>query len=89
MVVFPLAPQVEGKGEDRTEVIEVCEDEVRTISKLVTPHFDYQRSYTYKPIHAPGSVQGFGVLIAVEEDDDSGNLVVRQVSEVIRLLLSS
>lgn len=35
-----------------------------------------------KPIHAPGAVQGFGVLIAVEEDDNTGNLVVRQVSEV-------
>ncbi|THH10468.1 hypothetical protein EW145_g1296 [Phellinidium pouzarii] len=35
-----------------------------------------------EPIHAPGAVQGFGVLIALEEADDSGNLVVRQVSEV-------
>ncbi|KAL5520100.1 hypothetical protein ACEPAG_1760 [Sanghuangporus baumii] len=34
-----------------------------------------------EPIHAPGAVQGFGVLIAVEEDDNTGNLVVRQVSE--------
>ncbi|KLO05580.1 hypothetical protein SCHPADRAFT_946794 [Schizopora paradoxa] len=34
-----------------------------------------------EPIRAPGSVQGFGVLIAVEEDDETGNLVVRQVSE--------
>ncbi|KAL5524537.1 hypothetical protein ACEPAF_9677 [Sanghuangporus sanghuang] len=35
----------------------------------------------HEPIHAPGAVQGFGVLIAVEEDDNTGNLVVRQVSE--------
>ena len=35
-----------------------------------------------QPIHAPGAVQGFGVLIAVEEDDETGNLIVRQVSEV-------
>ncbi|KAJ7070009.1 hypothetical protein C8F01DRAFT_1114955 [Mycena amicta] len=32
-----------------------------------------------EPIRAPGAVQGFGVLIAVEELDDA--LVVRQVSE--------
>ena len=42
-----------------------------------------------KPIHAPGAVQGFGVLIAVEEDDNTGNLVVRQVSEVSSLLPSA
>lgn len=35
-----------------------------------------------QPIHIPGAVQGFGVLIALEEDLDSGNLVVRIVSEV-------
>ena len=35
-----------------------------------------------QPIHAPGAVQGFGVLIAVEEDDETGNPIVRQVSEV-------
>ncbi|KAI8971142.1 hypothetical protein BD414DRAFT_426633 [Trametes punicea] len=34
-----------------------------------------------EPIRTPGAVQGFGVLIAVEEDVDSGNLIVRQVSE--------
>ena len=38
-----------------------------------------------KPIHAPGAVQGFGVLIALVEDEETGNLVVRQVSEVILL----
>lgn len=36
----------------------------------------------HQPIHIPGAVQGFGVLIALEEDLDSGNLVVRVVSEV-------
>ncbi len=35
-----------------------------------------------QPIRTPGAVQGFGVLIAVEEDFETGNLVVRQVSEV-------
>ncbi|OCH91099.1 hypothetical protein OBBRIDRAFT_812319 [Obba rivulosa] len=34
-----------------------------------------------EPIRTPGAVQGFGILIAVEEDDETGNLVVRQVSE--------
>ncbi|GBE85224.1 histidine kinase [Sparassis crispa] len=34
-----------------------------------------------EPIRTPGAVQGFGILIAVEEDDDTGSLVVRQVSE--------
>ncbi|KAH9924618.1 uncharacterized protein BXZ73DRAFT_79180 [Epithele typhae] len=34
-----------------------------------------------EPIRAPGAVQGFGVLVAVEEDIETGNLVVRQVSE--------
>ncbi|EMD39682.1 histidine kinase [Gelatoporia subvermispora B] len=34
-----------------------------------------------EPIRAPGAVQGFGILIAVEEDEETGNLVVRQVSE--------
>ncbi|KAI0930755.1 hypothetical protein AcV7_004852 [Taiwanofungus camphoratus] len=34
-----------------------------------------------QPIRTPGAVQGFGILIAVEEDDTTGNLVVRQVSE--------
>lgn len=34
-----------------------------------------------EPIHTPGAVQGFGVLIAVQDVDDSV-LVVRQVSEV-------
>ncbi|KAI0088500.1 hypothetical protein BDY19DRAFT_947972 [Irpex rosettiformis] len=34
-----------------------------------------------EPIRTPGAVQGFGVLIAVEEDLETGNLSVRQVSE--------
>jgi hypothetical protein len=33
-----------------------------------------------QPIRSPGAVQGFGVLIAVDELEDA--LVVRQVSEV-------
>ena len=35
-----------------------------------------------EPITTPGAVQGFGVLIVLEEDYDSGRLLVRQVSEV-------
>jgi hypothetical protein len=34
-----------------------------------------------EPITTPGAVQGFGVLIVLEEDYDTGILVVRQVSE--------
>ncbi|TBU22864.1 hypothetical protein BD311DRAFT_675110 [Dichomitus squalens] len=34
-----------------------------------------------EPIRTPGAVQGFGILIAVEEDNETGNLIVRQVSE--------
>ncbi|KAI0823185.1 hypothetical protein BC628DRAFT_1411740 [Trametes gibbosa] len=34
-----------------------------------------------EPIRTPGAVQGFGVLVAVEEDHKTGNLIVRQVSE--------
>ncbi|KAI0785152.1 hypothetical protein C8Q75DRAFT_776169 [Abortiporus biennis] len=34
-----------------------------------------------EPIRTPGAVQGFGVLIALREDPETGNLEVRQVSE--------
>jgi light-regulated signal transduction histidine kinase (bacteriophytochrome) len=35
-----------------------------------------------EPIHIPGAIQGFGLIIALAEDSsDSGNLVVRVVSE--------
>ncbi|EIW81252.1 hypothetical protein CONPUDRAFT_104552 [Coniophora puteana RWD-64-598 SS2] len=34
-----------------------------------------------EPIRTPGAIQGFGVLIAVDEDPDKGTLLVRQVSE--------
>jgi len=34
-----------------------------------------------EPIHIPGAVQGFGVIIALREDEEAGNFVVRQVSE--------
>lgn len=33
-----------------------------------------------EPIHIPGAVQGFGLLIALQEDDE-GNMIVRVVSE--------
>lgn len=42
-----------------------------------------------EPIRTPGAVQGFGVLIAVDEDNENGNLIVRQVSEVNIYLLFS
>jgi hypothetical protein len=37
-----------------------------------------------EPITTPGAVQGFGVLLVLEEDYDTGDLIVRQVSEVSR-----
>lgn len=40
-----------------------------------------------EPIHIPGAVQGFGVLIAIHEDPESTNLVVRIVSENSGLVL--
>ncbi|KAH9950617.1 hypothetical protein B0H21DRAFT_686389 [Amylocystis lapponica] len=33
-----------------------------------------------EPIRTPGAVQGYGILVAVEEDEETGNLVVRQNS---------
>ena len=42
------------------------------------------RSCEDEPITTPGAVQGFGVLMVLEEDYDTGDLVVRQVSEVSR-----
>lgn len=35
-----------------------------------------------EPITTPGAVQGFGVLVVLDNDFDSGMLLVRQVSEV-------
>lgn len=35
-----------------------------------------------EPITTPGAVQGFGVLMVLEEDYETGNLAIRQVSEV-------
>jgi light-regulated signal transduction histidine kinase (bacteriophytochrome) len=34
-----------------------------------------------EPIHIPGAVQGFGLLIALQEEPSTGNLLVRIVSE--------
>lgn len=41
-----------------------------------------------EPIHLPGAVQGFGLIVALQEDNgDSGNLLVRIVSENSRRIL--
>jgi light-regulated signal transduction histidine kinase (bacteriophytochrome) len=41
-----------------------------------------------EPIHIPGAVQGFGLIVALQEDlGDSGNLVVRIVSENSKRIL--
>ena len=41
-----------------------------------------------EPITTPGAVQGFGVLLVLDEDFDSGSLSVRQVSEVSQTLIT-
>lgn len=38
-----------------------------------------------EPIRIPGAVQGFGVLMVVHDEPESGQLKIRQVSEVCRL----
>lgn len=35
-----------------------------------------------KPITTPGAVQGFGVVMLLEEDEETGDFTIRQVSEV-------
>lgn len=40
-----------------------------------------------EPIHAPGAVQSYGVIIVLEEDIDEGRLIVRQVSENVHRIL--
>jgi hypothetical protein len=35
-----------------------------------------------EPIRTPGAVQGFGVLMVVQDDSESGQMKIRQVSEV-------
>ncbi len=65
----------------REGVLTRCEDEVHPVCLVDPAEIDS----IFQPIIAPGAVQGFGVLIVVEEDDETGNLVVRQVSEVSSL----
>lgn len=45
-------------------------------------NFSIPRHFFRQPIHTPGAVQGYGVLIALEEDEENGTFIVRQVSEV-------
>jgi hypothetical protein len=62
-----------------------CEDEVRTSTLCIGYVFSLTQNSVYvriyQPIRTPGAVQGFGVLIVVQEDLDGDKLVVRQVSE--------
>jgi hypothetical protein len=54
-----------------------CEDEVSSLwwhEHSLTSHL--------QPIRTPGSVQGFGVLLVLHDDSNSGQLKVRQASEV-------
>jgi hypothetical protein len=62
--------------------LERCEDEVSVRTAFADEHLTaHARPFPVQPIRTPGAVQGFGVLMVLEEDDDTGDLVVRQVSE--------
>ena len=54
-----------------------CEDEVGYSPNVFSPLLIVRM----QPIRTPGAVQGFGVLIAVQEDTKNDRLLVRQVSE--------
>ncbi|KAG8767835.1 Light-sensor Protein kinase [Ceratobasidium sp. 428] len=87
----PVLPRVERARSEATSLSEVSDE------ALVTVRFQHvQDEHGHhvvvgregrlarcedEPIRVPGAVQGFGVLIALEEDYETGNLVVRQVSE--------
>ncbi|CDO69279.1 hypothetical protein BN946_scf185042.g181 [Trametes cinnabarina] len=62
----------------REGVLMKCEDEASRYPPACCVHHIHS---LHQPIRIPGAVQGYGVLIAVAEDQNSGNLVVRQVSE--------
>lgn len=93
MSVRDSSEMATASGEDRAAAEETDEDE-----PIVTFRFEHSqnqdghhvvvgregrlRRCEDEPITTPGAVQGFGVLIVLEEDYDTGDLVVRQVSEV-------
>ena len=89
LVTFRFEHQEDGNGHHvvigREGKLLRCEDEVRTSTLCISHVFSlilyslYMR--IYQPIRTPGAVQGFGVLIVVQEDLDGDKLVVRQVSE--------
>jgi hypothetical protein len=65
-----------------------CEDEVRVCLSFVRVaaarcHLGslIVRMCVYQPIRTPGAVQGFGVLVVVQQDNEGDKLLVRQVSE--------
>ncbi len=60
--------------------LEKCEDEVSHECRSAS-HREADSATLRQPITTPGSVQGFGVLMVLEEDDDTDEFVVRQVSE--------
>jgi hypothetical protein len=89
LVTFRFEHREDGDGHHvvigREGKLSRCEDEVRT-STLCISHVFFLTLYSlymriYQPIRTPGAVQGFGVLIVVQEDLDGDKLVVRQVSE--------
>lgn len=90
LVTFRFEHREDGDGHHvvigREGKLSRCEDEVRTptlciLCRVFPPGLDSSFLCVCQPIRTPGSVQGFGVLIAVHEDADGDKLVVRQVSE--------
>ena len=89
LVTFRFEHREDGDGHHvvigREGKLSRCEDEVRTSTSCIghvlslTLHSLYM--CIYQPIRTPGAVQGFGVLIVVQDDMDGDKLVVRQVSE--------
>jgi hypothetical protein len=89
LVTFRFKHREDGDGHHvvigREGKLSRCEDEVSTSTSCISHVFSltlyslYMRMY--QPIRTPGAVQGFGVLIVVQEDLDGDKLVVRQVSE--------
>jgi len=63
-----------------------CEDEVRTSTfsvccRRVSSHGTHFLRAVYQPIRTPGAVQGFGVLVVIQQNAEEDKLLVRQVSE--------
>jgi len=90
-VTFRFEHREDGNGHHvvigREGKLSRCEDEVRVSSfcaallRVVHRNSFIVRMGVYQPIRTPGAVQGFGVLVVVQEDTEGDQLLVRQVSE--------